>query len=74
MASRPSPASSTGSGCCAVALPCGFDDNGMPIGAQLVGPAGSDLALLALAAEIQRDSGWHGREPSALAHLLEAGR
>ncbi len=55
-----------------VALPCGFDSQGMPIGAQLVGPPGSDRALLALAAQIQRDTAWHGREPSALAALLEA--
>ena len=59
-------------GLAAVALPCGFDSQGMPIGAQLVGPAGSDLALLKLAARIQRDSAWHGRQPTALAALLEA--
>lgn len=56
----------------AVALPCGFDSQGLPIGAQLVGPPGSDLALLTLAEQIQRDTTWHGREPSALAALLEA--
>lgn len=63
-----------GLGLAAVALPCGFDENDMPIAAQLVGPASSDLALLALATDIQRDSDWHALEPTALAGLLEAGR
>lgn len=61
-----------GLGLPAVALPCGFDRQGLPIGAQLIGPPGSDLALLDLATQIQRDTTWHGREPSALAALLEA--
>lgn len=63
-----------GLGLPAVAIPCGIDENGMPVAAQLVGPAGSDLSLLALAAEIQRGSGWHAQEPTALAGLLETGR
>lgn len=63
-----------GLGLAAVALPCGFDDHGMPIAAQLVGPAGGDLALLALAAEIQLDSDWHALEPAALADLLGGDR
>lgn len=61
-----------GLGLPAVALPCGFDGHGLPIGAQLVGPRGGDLALLTLAARIQGETAWHGREPSALAGLLEA--
>jgi Asp-tRNA(Asn)/Glu-tRNA(Gln) amidotransferase A subunit family amidase len=63
-----------GLGLPAVALPCGFDDNGMPIAAQLVGPPGSDLALLRVAVEAQRATAWHGREPAALAAILEAAR
>jgi Asp-tRNA(Asn)/Glu-tRNA(Gln) amidotransferase A subunit family amidase len=63
-----------GLGLAAVALPCGFDENGMPVAAQLVGPAGSDLSLLSLAAEIQRDSEWHALRPAALDSLLEVGR
>jgi Asp-tRNA(Asn)/Glu-tRNA(Gln) amidotransferase A subunit family amidase len=63
-----------GLGLAAVALPCGFDENGMPIAAQLVGPAGSDLALLALAADIQRDSDWHALEPTGVSALLKASR
>jgi Asp-tRNA(Asn)/Glu-tRNA(Gln) amidotransferase A subunit family amidase len=63
-----------GLGLPAVALPCGFDDNGMPIAAQLVGRPGSDMMLLALAVEIQSCTAWHGREPTALAALLEDAR
>jgi len=63
-----------GLGLAAVALPCGSDENGMPIAAQLVGPAGSDLSLLSLAAEIQRDSDWHALVPTSLDSLLEGRR
>ncbi|WP_224826007.1 amidase [Cognatishimia sp. MH4019] len=36
-----------------VTLPIGYDDNGIPIGAQLVGKAGADSKLLALAEGLQ---------------------
>ena len=35
---------------CAISLPVGLDGDGMPVGLQLIGPAGSDLALLSRAA------------------------
>ena len=40
-------------------LPVGFDERGLPIGASLVGPDGSELALLGLGAEYQRVANWH---------------
>lgn len=43
----------------AVAMPISFDDNGLPIGCQLVGPPGSDTALLSLAARFQQMTTWH---------------
>jgi Asp-tRNA(Asn)/Glu-tRNA(Gln) amidotransferase A subunit family amidase len=43
----------------AVAMPIGFDDNGLPIGCQLVGPPGSDKALLDVAARFQQTTPWH---------------
>lgn len=45
----------------AISLPCGFTSEGLPIGAQLVGPAHSDLFLLALAERYQALTDWHTR-------------
>jgi hypothetical protein len=39
---------------CAIALPCGFDRQGLPIGLQLIGLAGAEAALLAAAWAIGR--------------------
>ncbi|WP_419935308.1 amidase [Candidatus Palauibacter sp.] len=38
---------------CAISLPAGLDGEGMPVGLQLMGPAGSDLTLLARAAAVE---------------------
>jgi Asp-tRNA(Asn)/Glu-tRNA(Gln) amidotransferase A subunit family amidase len=50
----------------ALALPCGFDARGCPVGAQVVGRRRSDEALLALGVAVQRLSDWHGRIPPAV--------
>jgi aspartyl-tRNA(Asn)/glutamyl-tRNA(Gln) amidotransferase subunit A len=54
----------------AVAVPAGFDDNGMPVAVQIIGRAGTDLALLELARQVQVVTEWHARVPHAVAHLL----
>jgi len=56
-----------GFGLPAVAVPAGFDSDGLPIGMQLVGRPGQDLALLALAEKFQTASDWHNRVPTGVA-------
>ncbi|MBR71913.1 MAG: amidase [Rhodospirillaceae bacterium] len=40
--------------CCAITLPCGKDNNGIPIGLMLMAPWGDDELLLEVAATIER--------------------
>jgi aspartyl-tRNA(Asn)/glutamyl-tRNA(Gln) amidotransferase subunit A len=54
----------------AVAMPAGFDDNRMPVGVQIVGRAGTDLALLTLLRHVQATTSWHARVPHAVGHFL----
>ena len=51
----------------ALSVPCGFDGRGVPIGLQMIGPAGSEARLLATAARLQATTDWHGRCPPATA-------
>lgn len=39
--------------CCACAIPCGRDDKGLPFGIQVIGPRGSDLHVLQVAAALE---------------------
>jgi aspartyl-tRNA(Asn)/glutamyl-tRNA(Gln) amidotransferase subunit A len=50
----------------AMSVPAGFDDNGRPVGLQIVGRPHRDLQLLALAASLQETTDWHGRVPAAV--------
>jgi aspartyl-tRNA(Asn)/glutamyl-tRNA(Gln) amidotransferase subunit A len=54
----------------AVAMPAGFDDNGMPVGVQIVGRAGADFALLDLMRRVQAITSWHACVPHAVTHML----
>jgi amidase len=48
----------------AAAVPAGFDDDGMPLSAQLVTRPGDNETLLSLAAQIERAGEWGGHRPA----------
>jgi aspartyl-tRNA(Asn)/glutamyl-tRNA(Gln) amidotransferase subunit A len=48
----------------AISIPSGFDDNGMPLGFQIVGPKGGEAVVLALAHAYQQATQWHEKHPS----------
>jgi amidase len=45
----------------AISLPLLATDDGVPVGAQLVGPPGADGLLLSLAAQLEAAAGWEPR-------------
>jgi amidase len=44
-----------------VSVPAGLTGDGLPVGVQLLGPAGSEPTLLSLAAQLERAERWHER-------------
>jgi amidase len=51
----------------AAAVPAGLDDDGLPLGVQLVGRHGEDELLVSLAAQLEAAQPWIGRRPGAIA-------
>ncbi len=47
----------------AVSIPCGWTEDGLPLGLQLVGRRGADGLVLRVAAAIERARPWEGRRP-----------
>ena len=47
----------------AISVPAGLDGEGLPIGAQLVGPTDGEPRLISLAAQLERELGWTERRP-----------
>jgi amidase len=47
----------------AISVPAGRTPRGLPVGAQLLGPAGSEPLLVSLAAQLEADQRWHERWP-----------
>ncbi|WP_406863912.1 amidase [Streptomyces sp. HUAS MG47] len=50
-----------------VNVPAGFTADGLPVGAQLLGPAGSEPLLISLAAQLEDDLRWFEKRPPAFA-------
>jgi aspartyl-tRNA(Asn)/glutamyl-tRNA(Gln) amidotransferase subunit A len=50
-------------GICGLSLPCGFDDAGLPIGMQVMGPAFGEEQVLRVAYAYEQATNWHTRKP-----------
>jgi aspartyl-tRNA(Asn)/glutamyl-tRNA(Gln) amidotransferase subunit A len=46
-----------------VSVPCGFSDEGLPVGLQLIAPALAEEMLLRVGDAFQRRTDWHERAP-----------
>jgi amidase len=51
----------------AISVPAGFDTGGLPLGAQLLGPAESEPLLISLAAELEASERWQEQVPPTVA-------
>ena len=49
-----------------LALPCGFDDKGLPIGMQILGPPYAEATALKLGHAYQQATDWHRQSPAEL--------
>ena len=47
----------------AISIPCGWTDDGLPLGLQLAGRRGADSLVLRVAAAIEKEAPWSGRRP-----------
>lgn len=47
----------------ALAVPCGFSTNNLPIGMQVIGPQFGEERLIKVGAVYQRETDWHKRKP-----------
>jgi aspartyl-tRNA(Asn)/glutamyl-tRNA(Gln) amidotransferase subunit A len=50
-------------GICGLSVPCGFDERGLPIGMQVMGPALGEEQVLRVAHAYEQASDWHARSP-----------
>jgi aspartyl-tRNA(Asn)/glutamyl-tRNA(Gln) amidotransferase subunit A len=51
-------------GICGLSVPCGFDEAGLPIGLQLLGPAFGEDRVLRAGHVYEQATGWHQRWPT----------
>ncbi len=54
-------------GMCGISVPCGFDEAGLPIGLQLLGPHLGEETILRTAYAYERNTAWHQRGKPVLA-------
>ena len=47
-----------------LSMPCGFDETGLPVGAQLIGPPLGEKNVLNAAHAFQLETDWHTRAPA----------
>ena len=47
-----------------LSMPCGFDETGLPVGAQLIGPPLGEKNVLNAAHAFQMETDWHTRAPA----------
>jgi amidase len=48
----------------AIAIPTGFDSNGLPIGIQIVGRPAAESTLISLAAQLEAANPWSHQRPA----------
>ncbi len=53
-------------GICGLNVPCGFDESGLPIGLQLLGPAFGEDVILRAGYAYEQATDWHTRRPPLL--------
>ncbi len=51
-------------GNCGLSLPCGFDESGLPIGMQIMGPPLGEEQVLRVAHAYEQATEWHARRPA----------
>jgi aspartyl-tRNA(Asn)/glutamyl-tRNA(Gln) amidotransferase subunit A len=49
-----------------ISIPCGFDDNNLPIGLQILAPAFSEDKLLRIARMFEAQTDWHKKKPAII--------
>lgn len=49
-----------------LSIPCGFDEKGMPVGAQIIGAAGADISVLNMGYAFQKSTDYHLKKPGGL--------
>jgi len=50
----------------AISVPCGFDEEGLPIGMQILAAAFGEDKLLRIARMFEKETDWHEKEPPVI--------